>query len=1015
MRFPAWIFSCCVFALPALGSVAVSHFDNLPFRFEANLGQADSSIRFIAHGAGYSLGLTAHGNALSLYDAEHGRSATVRMRLAGADPGARLEPSDRQSTETNYIRGVDPSKWLRNVASWGRVKYAQIYPGIDLIFYGSSHRLEYDFNVSPGADPSSIEIDFSGARRIRLDSSGDLVLDTVAGEVRWEKPVMYQKDGSGRKTVAGSFIVKRRNCVAFRIGPYDRGRELVIDPTLAYATYLGGSRNEGTRAIAVDNTGAVYIAGFTSSTDFPFTAGGFQPAYAGGSVLPLAIRGDAFVAKLDPTGTKVIYNTYLGGRGDDGATGIAVDSAGEAVVTGYTNSNNFPTKNAYSGTYNGSGGNIYHTLGDAFLTKLNAAGNGLIYSTYFGGGGDDAATAITLDATGAAYITGLTVSPNFPTTPGALQRQYGGGGGNLTAFQWVPQPSVQTGDAFVAKFDATGTLVFSTYLGGSKDDAGFSIALDPSNNIYVAGATLSTNFPVSPAAYQSSFGGQGTLFDDEVYFVTGDAFVAKLDPTGSRKIYATYLGGSRDDLATAITVDSTGAAYVTGFTTSVNFPTTPGAYSRTYKGPAKLSDARNTMTGDVFVAKLNPAGALAFGTLIGDVDDEGGGAIALDPAGNIYVAGYTNSANFPTLPGAVQTRFGGMAQSDFAPIGHAFLLELAPDGSKLMYSTFLGGSGNDRAFPGLALSPDGSVYVAGLTGSNDFPVLSAIQPKYGGADKSGDPKGDAWVAKISGFFPPVVVSPPPVTPPPVTPPPVTPPPAITITSVSNAASLASGAVAPGEIVAVAGTGLGPAAQAMGVIDPASGLQASSLSGVAVQFDGVPAPLVSVSATQVIAIVPYEIAGETTTQMRILFNGQTSASTALTVAQSQPGLFSADGTGAGQALASNADSTPNSDANPANSGDVITLNGTGEGQTNPPGVDGQIAGSAPPQPVLPVSVTIEGQDAPVMGYGVTPGQPAGYFQVMVQVPAGIDAGDQPVILTVGSASSQQNLTVAISGN
>jgi uncharacterized protein (TIGR03437 family) len=999
LRILAWF----VFALPVFPGTRVALVDSLPFRFEANQGQADPSIRFIARGQGYNLSLTATGSALSLFDREHRRSAIVRTRIAGGNRNPVLEPLDHQLTQTNYIRGNDPAKWLRDVPSWSRVKYAQVYPGIDLVFYGSGKRLEYDFNVSPGADPSAIELEFSGARQIQVDRSGDLAIETDAGEIRWEKPVLYQLYGAERRPVMGSFALRARNRVGFTLGIYDHSRELVIDPTLAYATYLGGSKNEATRSIAVDSAGNAYICGYTSSSDFPVTAGSYQPAYAGGTVLPLAIRGDAFVAKLDPTGAKVIYNTYLGGRGDDFALGIAVDSEGEAVVTGYTNSNNFPTKSAHQSAYSGSAGNIYHKLGDAFLTKLNAAGNGLVYSTYLGGSGDDAGSAIALDSAGNAYITGITVSGDFPTTPGALQPQYAGGGGNLTVYQYIPQPSLQTGDAFVAKFDIFGSLVFSTYLGGTKDDAAFAIAVDSSSNIYVTGCTLSTNFPTTPGAYQTNYRGNGKIFDDEAFVIMGDAFVTKIDPTGSRKIYSTYIGGSRDELAAGIAVDATGAAYITGFTTSTDFPTTPGVFSRTYKGPATLLETLNTMSGDAFVAKLNAAGSqLVFSTLIGGRYDDGGSGIALDPLGNIYVSGFTNSNDFPTTADAAQKNFTGLAGNALAPIGHAFLLQMPPDASKLTYSTFLGGGGNDRGFPGVAVDMGGNAYVAGLTGSNDFPVTAgSAQHQFGGADKSGDPRGDVWVAKFSGLFP-AQTPPPPVLPP------------ITVLTIANAASYGQGAVAPGEIIVISGMGLGPAAQMAGTADPVSGLLANNIGGASVLFDGIAAPLVNAFATQLTAIVPYEVANESSTQMQVSFNGQTSAPMTLTVAPSFPGLYSADFSGAGQALASNADSSPNSAGNPANTGDVITLIGTGEGQTNPPGVDGQIAGNTPPQPVLQLSVTIGGQPAQVSSFGGAQGQPAGYLQIGVQVPDGLSAGDQPVVVTVGSASSQQNLTVAVSG-
>jgi uncharacterized protein (TIGR03437 family) len=1008
-----------VLAPLVFATTGVTLVDGLPFRFEANQGQADPSVRFIARGQGYNLGLTTSGSALSLFDLEHRRSAIVRTRIVGANRSPVLEAIDRQSTKTNYIRGNDPAKWLRNVPSWSRVKYRQVYPGIDLVFYGSNKRLEYDFNVSPGADPSAIELEFSGAQRIRIDRSGDLVIETDAGEIRWEKPSIYQQYGSARMTVAGAFALKHGNRVAFNIGAYDRSRELVIDPTLAYASYLGGSKNDAAVSVAVDGAGALYVCGFTSSDDFPNTGGSFQPGFAGG-VAQSAISGDAFVAKIDPVSGHVIYNTYLGGRGDDFAQGVAVDNTGAAIVAGYTTSPNFPvTPNAYNGKYGGAGGNNYKIFGDAFLTKLNPAGNALIYSTYFGGSQDDGALSVALDSSGAAYICGLTASPNFPTTPGSLQSKFRGAGGNILikhGLEDVARPGVVTGDGFVAKFSPAGALVFSTYLGGSLDDAVIGIAVDAGGNIYVTGGTLSNDFPTTPGAFQPAY--HGTDPKSQYLFVTGDAFVAKIDPTGSKLLYSTYLGGSRDEVGIGLTVDATGAAYVTGFTSSTNFPTTAGVISRNYKGPPTLSDLLNFMAGDVFVTKLNPAGSqIVFSTLIGGVNDDGGTSIALDPLGNIYVSGFTNSGDFPTTSDALQRTFPGMVYVEppsgttvFAsprPIGHGFLLKMPPDGSSILYSTFLGGTGNDRGYTSLALDNAGAAYLSGLTGSTNFPVTpNAFQPKYGGARNTNDPKGDAWVAKISGLFPPQI----PVTPPP----PVTPP--ITVTSVANAASLAkSGGVAPGEIVAIAGSGLGPAVQVAGAPDPNTGLLATSVGGATVLFDGVAAPLVNASATQLTAIVPYEIANQNSTQMKVSFNGQMSAPMTLTVAPSFPGLFSADSTGVGQALASNADSSPNSSANPANTGDIIMLNGTGEGQTDPPGVDGQIANDTLPQPVLPLSVTIGGQPAQVSAYGGAQGQPAGYLQISVQIPDGLDTGDQPVVVTVGSASSQQNLTVAVSGN
>lgn len=485
-----------------------------------------------------------------------------------------------------------------------------------------------------------------------------------------------------------------------------------------------------------------------------------------------------------------------------------------------------------------------------------------------------------------------------------------------------------------------------------------AIALDSTGNIYVTGATLSNDFPVTPGAYQNN--NHRTDKNSQYILITGDAFVTKIDPTGAKLVYSTYLGGSRDEMGLAIAVDANGAAYVTGFTSSLNFPTTAGPYSRTYKGPPKTSEILNFMSGDVFVTKLNPIGSqLVFATLIGGVNDDGGTGIALDPMGNVYVSGFTNSGEFPTTSDALQRTFPGMVYVEPpdltkvfaapAPIGHGFLLKMPPDGSSILYSTFLGGTGNNRGATRVVLDNAGNGYLTGLTGSASFPVTpNAMQRVFGGMIGLNDPKGDAWVAKISGLFPPGTP-----------PPPVIPP--VTVSTIANAASYAQGAVAPGEIIVVSGSGLGPAAQIVGTPDPATGLFATSVGGTRVLFDNVAAPIVNTSATQVTAIVPYEIDGKTSTQMQVSFNGQPSAATTLTVTPSLPGLFSADSSGAGQALASNADSSPNSAANPAGK-----LDSAFAGLVNRPESPGATQAQSPIAPVtwsMLVAITITSSSGP----------------------------------------------------
>jgi hypothetical protein len=467
-----------------------------------------------------------------------------------------------------------------------------------------------------------------------------------------------------------------------------------VDPTLFYSTYLGGAAYDNGIAIAVDGAGNAYVTGLTSSVNFPTTAGAFQTT-------ALAV-GNAFVTKFNPTGSGLVYSTYLAGAScfcdnNSFGNGIAVDAPGNAYVTGVTKSSTFPTTGGAFQTAYGGG------ITDAFVTKLNPTGSGLVYSTYLGGGSDDQAQGIAVDPAGNAYVVGLTRSSNFPTTLGAFQTAYGGG--NL--------------DAFVTKLNPAGSgLAYSTYLGGSDDDRGIGIALDASGNAYVTGPTFSTNFPTTLGAFQTAYGGNG------------DVFVTKLNSLGTGLVYSTYLGGSGSDDGTGVAVDALGNAYVTGGTQSTNFPTL-AAFQPTFGGVS-----------DVFVAKLNPLGTgLLYSTYLGGSGDDFADGIALDALGSAYVTGRTASTNFPVTTGAPQTSFGGGVQD-------AFVTKLNPIGSGLVYSTYLGGSDGDVG-QGIALDalPNPNAYVAGATSSINFPTTSgAFQTVYGGGPS------DAFVTKIANIL-----------------------------------------------------------------------------------------------------------------------------------------------------------------------------------------------------------------------------------------------------------------------
>ncbi len=696
---------------------AAAAYGRLPLRFEQNRGQASAEARFLSRGPGYSVALTSDEAVLMLASPRprpfspagvrgargaRGEGAVVRLRLAGANPHPAIDGLDRLPGEGNYLLGGDRARWRAGAPSYARVVYHGVYHGVDLDYHGNAGRLEYDFTLAPGADPRAIQLDISGAagaagaRGLRLDARGDLVLHTAAGDLAQRRPVLYQLIGGRRRPIAGGYTL-RGSRVGFVVGHYDKRRPLVIDPVFGYSTYLGGTGGANSNgngsgdngaSVAVDGAGAAYVTGYTASNNFPLAnaADAYQVRNRGGSG-----SEEVFVAKLNPAGTALVYSTYVGGTGDDEGTGIAIDAAGDAYVTGSTRSSDFPTVDAAQRRHGGRS--------DAFAFKLNASGSALLYSTYLGGKKDDFGNGIAVDGAGAAYVTGATESKDFPTR-NALQGANGGGR-----------------DAFVAKLTPSGgVLSFSTYLGGNGKDTGDGVAVDPTTrDVFICGASGSTDLPRAHVL-NSTIGGDN------------DAFVARLDASGGRLVYDDLIGGNDIDEAYAIAVDGARNAYIAGYTASPNYATTPRAAQTRYGGGPR----------DAFVAKVNAAGsALVYNTLLGGNDDEIARAIALDGAGDAYVVGDTTGGAFPTTRDGLQRGYGGG--------GHdAFVAELAPSGGRVRYGTLLGG-GDDEGGNGVAVDRLGAIYLTGYTRSSNYPIKAgAIQP----ALRSGNNGGNLFITKL---------------------------------------------------------------------------------------------------------------------------------------------------------------------------------------------------------------------------------------------------------------------------
>lgn len=706
--------------LPDTASPAGSMLGPLPLQFEPNLGQTDDSARFLAHGPGYNLLLTPAEAVIALLPAGDSAPAVVRLAFAGSAKAPEMEGVEQLPGVANYYLGYDQAQWQTGIPTYKGVRYSDLYPGIDLLFYGNQQEIEHDFVVAPGRDPSVISVRVEGAQRLELADNGDLLLVTPGGPLRLRQPTVYQEQGRERHTIAGAFALKGEHEFGFQLGRYDPALPLIIDPVLEYSTYLGGNGSDFAYDATTDSAGNLYITGSTNSTNFPVV----NPAqeFGGGGIscprdaAPYRLCYDVFVTKLNPAGTAILYSTYVGLLGEDEGYAIAVDDAGNAVVAGYLSLNGQPPLED-SWTYK-----------NALVFKLTPAG-GFGWAAWWGNDQSEA-RAIALDEAGNIYVTGQTTNDGFPVSATAIQ-----------------DTRLEAIDGFVSVVNPTGEhLLYSSFLGGSDDycsvcySVGNGIAVDDEGMIYVTGQAA-PSFPTTANAYQRDFGG---------YWM---AFVSKIDPTragAAGLVYATYLGGSRNEFGNAIALDDDGTVVIAGSTNSDTFPTTAGAYDRTCGTDGACNHSNNMVCeyppfnlppncqldakSDVFVARLDMtksgAASLVYATYVGGAGKDEGTAIALDTAGNSYVTGYTASPNFPLVQPA-QAAHGGK--------NDAFVFRLRRDGAALAFSTFLGGSGDDYA-RGIAVPSGERASIVGYTDSTDFPTASPL--------RSRGPAPEAFIAGI---------------------------------------------------------------------------------------------------------------------------------------------------------------------------------------------------------------------------------------------------------------------------
>ena len=689
------------------GTFPSAQFNNSPVGFElykSDIGpNPGSKDKFVSRGNNYALFLTPSEAVVTLASNQYVSnqknnpvtSSVLHMQFLGANKSVKLSGQDDSGSKSHYYIGNDPEKWVKDVTRYGKVQYKNLYPGIDLVFYGNQNELEYDFIVASGVNPDIIRLGFTGADKLSVNQQGDLLIHTPAGRVLQKKPLVYQTRNNQKEFITGSYLLLDKQTIGFDLGRYDPDLPLIIDPVLDYTTYVGGSDQDNGTRIAIDQKGYIYITGYTFSTDFP-----------SGAVLGSNIS--SFITKLTPDGTSVVFSLYLGGSGIDRGRDIAIGDDGNIYIVGETTSLDFPVLASAPQSQNNGGT-------DVFLSVLSPGGNHLHYSSYYGGSGYDAGQGIALGNNDAVYLTGETWSNDLPITTEAFDTRCGSGTTCVTN---------QNYDAFFAVLDVLNSnIVYSTYLGGGADDKGHAIAVDLATGYgYIAGQTNSSEFPrLNPILPITSFSGDNL-----------DGFLTVIDPamTGRNSlVYSTLIGGQKEDVVDSITLDAEGNAYLFGYTNSIDFPV-KNAYQAYLRGET-----------DSFIAKINPTAAtgpdsLIYATYLGGSGAELSYGVAIDEFNRAYIVGTTSSTDFPTVAAFQNSNAGGI---------DAFIATVGVNGDALTYASYFGGSG-DETGSGIAVASDGTTYIVGDSASTNLPA--SLRLAQSTLNESVDTI-NAFVAKVS--------------------------------------------------------------------------------------------------------------------------------------------------------------------------------------------------------------------------------------------------------------------------